>query len=47
MSETDTNGYHHNLKVKAFDIDAGKLVAIVHEKDAKELGIFTGERLEL
>jgi len=45
--DIDNNGYHHNMKVKAFQIDAGKLIAVLHEKDAKELGIFAGERVEL
>ncbi|MCX6804220.1 MAG: AMP phosphorylase [Candidatus Diapherotrites archaeon] len=41
------DGYIQNLKVKAFPIKTGKIVAILHEKDAKELGVMAGDRLEL
>ena len=36
-----------DLKVKAFPISAGKLVAVLNEIDAKELGVMAGDRLEL
>lgn len=35
------------MKVKEFPISAGKLVCILNEVDAKDLGVFTGDRLEL
>jgi AMP phosphorylase len=41
------DGYIQDLRVKGFDISAGKLVAILNEKDAKELGVMAGDRLEL
>jgi len=41
------DGYIHKLAVKAFPIQTGKVVVILHEVDAKDLGVFTGERVEL
>jgi AMP phosphorylase len=41
------DGYSHELKVKAFPIQTGKLVVVLHEEDSKELGAFTGDRIEL
>jgi len=41
------DGYIQDLKVKAFPIQAGVHVAILHEIDAKELGVMAGDRLEL
>ncbi len=41
------DGYSQDLKVKGFQISAGKLVAILHTKDAEELGVMAGDRLEL
>ncbi len=35
------------MKIKFIDIEAGKLISIIHEKDAKELGIFPLDRIEL
>jgi AMP phosphorylase len=35
------------MKVKEFPISAGKLICVVNEKDAKDLGVFPGDRLEL
>jgi len=40
-------GYIQELEVKAFPIKTGKHVVILHEIDAKELGVMTGDRLEL
>ena len=39
--------YYKNLKAKVFDIDAGKLISIINEKDAEELGILPLERIEI
>ena len=39
--------YVHKMKVKCFDIEAGKLIAIIHEHDAKELGILPLDRVEI
>ncbi len=41
------DGYIYDLKVKAFPIQTGKVIVILHEDDAKELGVFAGERVEL
>ena len=41
------DGYSQDLKVKNFQISTGKLVAILHTKDAQELGVMEGDRLEL
>ena len=41
------DGYIQDLKVKAFPIQAGIHVAILHEIDAKELGVMAGDRVEL
>ena len=40
-------GYVQDLKVKAFDISAGKHIAVLNIKDAKELGVLAGDRIEL
>lgn len=39
--------YSKKLKIMPFAIDAGKLVSVMHETDAKELGVLTLDRLEL
>lgn len=39
--------YAQKMKAKLFDIKAGKYIAIVHETDAKELGIFKLDRIEI
>ena len=41
------DGYSQDLKVKAFQISAGKLIAILHKKDADELGVMEGDRIEV
>jgi AMP phosphorylase len=41
------DGYSQDLKVKTFQINTGKLVAILHIKDAQELGVMEGDRIEL
>ena len=43
----DNLQYTRKMKVKEFPISAGKLVCILNEVDAKDLGVFTGDRLEL
>jgi len=37
--------YSMKMKTKFIDIEAGKLISIIHEKDAKELGVFILDRL--
>jgi len=39
--------YSKKMKTKFIDIEAGKLISIIHEKDAKELGVFPLDRVEL
>ncbi|MEI7961548.1 MAG: AMP phosphorylase [archaeon] len=39
--------YSQNLKTKLFPIQTGKLVVILNEVDAKELGLLAGDRVEL
>jgi len=39
--------YSRKMKTKFIDIEAGKLISIIHEKDAKELGLFLLDRVEL
>ncbi len=39
--------YSKEMKTKFLDIEAGKLISIIHEKDAKELGLFPLDRIEL
>jgi len=39
--------YSKDLKVKVFNIEAGRLIAILNEKDAREFGVFVGDRVEL
>ena len=39
--------YTQNMKVKIFDIEAGKLISVINETDAKELGIFPLDRVEI
>ena len=41
------DGYRQLLKVSAVDIRAGKLIAILHQKDARELGLFPMDRAEI
>jgi AMP phosphorylase len=39
--------YSKEMKTKFLDIESGKLISIVHESDAKELGVFPLDRIEL
>ncbi|MFH1663397.1 MAG: AMP phosphorylase [archaeon] len=39
--------YSKKMKTKFIDIEAGKMISIIHEKDAKELGVFPLDRVEL
>lgn len=39
--------YSKKMKTKFIDIEAGSLISIIHEKTAKELGLFHLERVEL
>ncbi len=39
--------YVHKLKTKCLDLEAGKLVAILHDHDAKQLGILPLDRIEI
>ncbi len=39
--------YSRKMKAKFIDIEAGKLICIMHEKEAKELGLFALDRVEL
>ncbi|MBN1940593.1 MAG: thymidine phosphorylase, partial [Candidatus Diapherotrites archaeon] len=41
------DSYKHKMVAKLFDIEAGKLISIIHEKDAKELGVFPLDRIEI
>jgi AMP phosphorylase len=41
------NGYEQDMKVKNLGIESGKLVVILNESDAKELGINPLERVEI
>ena len=44
---TDKIAYVKTMTAKCFDIDAGKPIAILHENDAKEIGILPLERIEI
>ncbi|MDD5148832.1 MAG: thymidine phosphorylase, partial [Candidatus ainarchaeum sp.] len=39
--------YSQMMRVKTFDIEAGALISIMHEIDAKELGVLPLDRVEL
>lgn len=39
--------YSQELKVKTFEIEAGKLICVLNEIDAREFGITTGDRVEI
>jgi AMP phosphorylase len=39
--------YAQVMKVKRFDIEAGKLISVIHEIDAKELGVLPLDRIEI
>jgi len=39
--------YVKEMKVKLFDIASGKQISLIHEADARELGIFALDRLEI
>jgi AMP phosphorylase len=39
--------FSQSLKVKTFNIDSGKVICILNELDAKELGVFAGDRVEI
>ncbi|HLD58729.1 MAG TPA: AMP phosphorylase [archaeon] len=39
--------YSQEMKAKPFDIEAGKLISVIHEIDAKELGVFPLDRIEI
>jgi AMP phosphorylase len=39
--------YSQDLKVRLFEIEAGKLIIVLNEIDAREFGITTGDRVEL
>jgi len=41
------NDYSQNLKVNLLPVSTGKLVCVLNEIDAKELGIFAGDRVEI
>jgi len=41
------NGYYKSMKAKVFDVEAGKFIAILNEKDAKELGLLPMDRVEI
>lgn len=41
------DGFVQELKVKSFPIKTNRIIAILHEKDAKELGVLAGDRVEL
>lgn len=43
----NNSDYVKKMRTKCFDIEAGKLVAILHEKDAKELGLLKLDRVEI
>lgn len=42
-----TTGYKQTLKVVRVDIESGKMVAILNEKDARELGLLPMDRAEI
>ncbi|MFH1257119.1 MAG: AMP phosphorylase [Candidatus Diapherotrites archaeon] len=42
-----TSSYSQQMKVKTFNIYSGKLIALMNEIDAKELGIFALERVQV
>src|SRR3989338_3373018 len=46
MNKTATE-YSQKMGVKIFDIESKALISILHEKDARELGVFPLERIEL
>ncbi len=39
--------YTQKMKVKVFDIEAGKLISVINEIDARELGLFPLDRIEI
>ncbi|MDD5163235.1 MAG: thymidine phosphorylase [Candidatus ainarchaeum sp.] len=39
--------YAKLMKVKTFDLEAGELIAIMHENDAKELGVLPLDRVQI
>lgn len=39
--------FSKELKVKVFNIEAGRLIAVLNEKDANEFGVFVGDRIEI
>jgi AMP phosphorylase len=39
--------YYKNLKVKVIDIEAGKFISLMNERDAKEIGVLPLERVEI
>ena len=41
------SGFSQSLKVKTFNIDSGKVICVLNEIDAKELGLFPGDRVEI
>jgi len=41
------DGYSQDLKVKIFPIETGKLICVLNEVDAKEMGLFAGDRIEI
>lgn len=41
------DGYSQDLKVKAIAVNAGKLVALLHKRDAEEFGLIAGDRIEI
>lgn len=41
------NGYYKNLKAKIFDLEAGRLISILNEHDAKEFGLMAQDRIEI
>src|SRR3989344_2541317 len=43
----NSNGYSQELRVAEVDLAAGKLIAIFHEKDARELGLFPMDRAQI
>ncbi len=42
-----SSGYSQMMKAKLFDIETGKLICLLNEKDAGELGVFPLDRVEL
>ena len=47
MVKKNSTSYSQKLKVKSIDIVAGKLIAILNEIDAKELGLFPLDRAKI